>query len=210
MSDRRKIFNLCLAVYGDESVTNPDTDDTPQAGDLRDVYDQVYDAALSKHPWNDAIRLANLGAKAQGPAFGYGFSYALPESPVCLRVLVVNQEPTPWYANFGFSVPGRGPLVAPSKPNWVVRGREIQTDFGAPLPIEFIARVSEGNLRESVAKVVAMELAVATAFKRTQEPAMVALAKEERAIALSEARTEDAQEGGQINPFQSDFLQSRG
>ena len=209
MSDKRKIFNLALAEYGDETVTNPDEDTTPQAGILRDVYDQIYDSTLELHPWNDARRRALLPKEEDDPEFGYGNSFLAPTSPYSLRILMVGEEPSTWFANWG-SVPGRGPLVAPEVPNWVVEGRHILTDFGAPLPVLYIARVSEGDLRESLAAVIAMRLAAATCFKRTQNRRLTEDIGVKAEKALTIAKNIDAQEMGQINPFRSDFLQARG
>jgi len=131
MSNKRKIFNLALAQYGDESVTNPDDDNTVEAGALRDVYAQIYDSTLELHPWNDARRRKKLSKEQNAPEFGYSNSFLAPTNPYSLRILMVGQEPSTWFANFG-SVPGRGPLVAPEIPNWIVEGRHILTNFGAP------------------------------------------------------------------------------
>jgi len=208
MSDKRKIFNLALAEYGDESVTDPDTDNTVAAGRLRDVYDQIFDSVLEQHPWNDAVRRAQLAAEATAPVFGYSTSYLQSTNPYSLRVLSVNDQPSEWFlrrSNF----PGRGPMVDPTIPNWVVEGRKILTDFGSPIKVLFIARVSEGDLRESVAGVIALNLAAATAFKATQsqKTADTIRLKADKAIAI--AKNIDAQEGGRVNPFRSDFLQAR-
>lgn len=209
MSDKRKIFNLALAEYGDESVTNPDTDNTVEAGVLRDVYEQVYDSVLELHPWNDAVRRAELPVEETAPITDYANSYLQPTNPYSLRVLSVNGESSVWFGRFN-NVPGRGPFVPPAVPNWVVEGRKILTDFGAPLPIVYIARVSEGELRESLAAVIALTLAGATCFKRTQNRALTEQVQARAEKALASAKNIDAQERGQINPFRSDFLQARG
>ena len=209
MSDKRKIFNLALAEYGDESVTNPDTDNTVVAGVLRDVYAQIYDSVLELHPWNDAVRRHLLPMEAAAPITDYANSYLQPTDPYSLRILSVNNESSAWFQKFN-NVPGRGPYVPPAVPNWVVEGRKILTDFGAPLPVVYIARVSEGDLRESLAAVIALALAGATCFKRTQNRALTEQVQARADKALATAKNIDAQERGQINPFKSDFLQARG
>ena len=208
MSDNRKIFNLALAEYGDESVTNPDTDDTVASGRLRDVYEQVFDSVLEQHPWNDAVRRKQIAAEATAPDFGYSTSYLQSTAPYSLRVLSVNNQPSLWFSQRS-NFPGRGPHVPPTQPDWIVEGRKILTDFGSPINVVFIARVSEGDLRESVASVIALNLAAATAFKATQsqKTADMIRLKADRAIAI--AKNIDAQEGGMVNPFRSDFLQAR-
>lgn len=209
MSNKRKIFNLALAEYGDESVTNPDEDNTVEAGVLRDVYEQIYDSTLEMHPWNDARRRKLVAKSSAVPAFGYANTYLQPTNPYSLRILMVGDEPSSWFSRFG-SVPGRGPMVAPSIPTWVVEGRNILTDLDAPLPVLYIARVSEGSLRESLAAVVALNLAAATCFKRTQNRALTEQIQAKAKDALAIAKNIDAQEMGQVNPFRSDFLQGRG
>ncbi|MEE8206863.1 MAG: hypothetical protein V3T82_07930 [Nitrospinaceae bacterium] len=209
MADKRDIFNRALAAYGDESVTDPDEDQTVEAGVIRDVYTQIYDSTLRMHLWNNARRRAELAAEAEAPDFGFSTSYLQPTNPFALRILMVGDEPSPFFARNGF-IPGRGPLVAPPTPNWVVEGRKILTDFGAPLKILYIARVDEGELDESLAEVVSLRLAAATCFKRTQSRGLTDDIKKELAIALALAKNIDAQESGEINPWRSDFLDARG
>lgn len=209
MADKRDIFNRALAAYGDESVTNPDEDNTVEAGALRDVYKQVFEATLELHPWNDARRRAELPAEGVPPISDYSTSYLQPTDPYSLRILMVGDEPSQWFAQNGF-IPGRGPLVAPATPNWVIEGRKILTDFSAPLKVLYIARVDEGDIRESLATVISLNLAAATCFKRTQNRGLTDDIERKAERALTIAKNIDAQEMGQINPFKSDFLDARG
>jgi len=100
-------------------------------------------------------------------------------------------------------------MVAPAIPSWKVEGEFILSDFGAPLDIVFIARVNEGSLRGHLAKVISYEIADEIAFKRTSSARLAELVTKKAALVISEARSIDAQEGGQVNPWRSDFLDGR-
>ena len=205
---KRDIFNDAFTIVGDAAITDPDVDD--DAGVIRDIYDQVYDNSLMLHPWNDAVRRQSLPLSAEVPAFGYAKKYRLPTSPfVCLRVLMAGGEPSEFFAKWGSGVPGRGRMVAPAIPSWKVEGAFILTDFGAPLDIVFIARVGEGDLRSHVSEVVSNNIAAKIAFKRTSSNSFTQSVKKDATNVLSAARSVDAQEGGQVNPWRSDFLAGR-
>lgn len=208
MASKRDIFNGAFTIIGDAAITDPDKDD--DAGVIRDIYSQVYDNTLLLYPWNDAMRRQSLPLVNEAPAFGFSKKYRLPTSPlVCLRVLMAGGEPSEFFARWGSGVPGRGRMVAPAVPGWKVEGEFILTDFGEPLDIVFIARVNEGSLRGHLAKVMSYEIADEIAFKRTSSARLAELVTKKAESVVSSARSVDAQEGGQVNPWRSDFLDGR-
>lgn len=49
------------------------------------LWPQVRDAVLRAHPWNCAVKRANLAPLAEAPEYGFSFAFALPAD--CLRLL---------------------------------------------------------------------------------------------------------------------------
>ena len=61
------------------------TENTVSATLCANLWPQVRDAVLRAHPWNCAVKRANLAPKTTVPVYGYSFAFALPAD--CLRLL---------------------------------------------------------------------------------------------------------------------------
>lgn len=81
------ICNLALAHLGDAAIMSLD-DNSPEAALCNRFYEQTRDEVIQSHPWNFAIRRANLSLLAEAPPFGWGYQYQLPTD--CLRILQLN------------------------------------------------------------------------------------------------------------------------
>ena len=55
-----EIASLAISLIGGKSLTNIDTDTTPQAVSCRKWFDATRDEVLASHPWNFAIKRARL------------------------------------------------------------------------------------------------------------------------------------------------------
>jgi len=84
-----QIANLALTKLGPGSGYLSDlASDTTIAGQaLNRVYEMVRDELLETHPWNFAIKRAELASDVSTPEWGYDYQYSLPAD--CLRFLSV-------------------------------------------------------------------------------------------------------------------------
>jgi hypothetical protein len=78
------ICNQALARLGSKRI-NALTDNSIEAIQARQHYEQTRDALLRSHYWNFAIARSELSPDAASPAFGWEYQYILPSD--CLRVL---------------------------------------------------------------------------------------------------------------------------
>jgi hypothetical protein len=80
------ICNIALGNLGANLISS--LSETSAESTLCNVHwDNVRRSTLSIHPWNFAIKRAQLSALTNPPVFGYKFAYQLPST--CLRVLRV-------------------------------------------------------------------------------------------------------------------------
>lgn len=167
------IANLALTHLGTERITAL-TDAGAAARAVAATYELVRDAVLREHPWNCALARTRLAAELEAPAFGFAFRYTLPADPYCLRVLAL----------------GEGSAA------WALEGRHLLTDHAPPLPVRYIARVSDPALFDAaLVPALAARLAHAIAYaivqSREAEAAMWTLYQQ----LLRTARSLDGKEG---------------
>ena len=190
MPSKVSIFNAALTELGEDRVTSP-SEDTEPAKVCLARYDDVRDAVLRAHPWNSAKRRASL-ASTTAPAFGFANAFVLPTDPFCLRVFRLD------------------PDTHGLHPTWKVEGRQILTDEGAPLNIEFIARITdEQEFDALLADAIAMRLGAAVAYRLTNSRSKEKEVRELYRRVLREARSVDGQEGTTDPPLTDEFLDSR-
>jgi len=194
MSTKTAICNLALQAMGARpSLNDVDADATKVASELKAAYDNARDAVIRSHEWKFATALGTWAAMATAPAFGFGKKYALAADPHCLRVLRLHPD-----------YHGGAPL-------WRVVGRELHTDEGAPLYVEFLFRVTDTALMDPMfVEALALKLALATAANIIGEKAnkQAELARR-HAEAIRDARWAGAIEGRRRDPPAGDFLSAR-
>lgn len=192
MASQTDIANLALAHVGDHVITSIDDADDAAARKMKAAWDITRDAVLADHPWNFALRRASLAADLTAPAFGWQRGFTLPSDPYCLRVLAITSY--------------EGDAGEPFK----VEGRTILTDAVAPLPVTFIARVTDTELW-SPSFVTAMGLRLAWSVGPGLGAAAGRVADSKAAYdeMLRDARSIDAQEGTPAPFFADDFIGSR-
>jgi len=82
------ICNSALIKLGQDPITTID-DNNKRAKICKEQYDKVRKELLSAHPWNFAIKRAELTTFSV-PVYGFGLAYDLPVD--CLRVLRTNDD----------------------------------------------------------------------------------------------------------------------
>ena len=122
MASEVDIANRALQKLGAERIVSL-TQDSENARACNLVYPYVRDAELRAHPWNFAIKRAQLAADATPPTFGPAAAYTLPTD--CLRVLPTDEN---WNTH-----------------DWKIEGRKILTDDSSPLDVRYICRVTDPN-----------------------------------------------------------------
>lgn len=166
-----QICSLALTRLGHKAIISL-TDGSKGSGLASLHYEPTRDSVLRAHPWNFAIRRDAIAADSQAPAWGYARAFQLPSD--CLR-LVQLERPDAEYR---------------------VEGRKIVTDEGAPLKIEYIARISDPNEFDSVfIDALAARLAAELAVPLTDNAQIMDQMMSAYALKLSEARTMDSMEG---------------
>lgn len=83
MSSKTVIFNTALTLLGQDPIADPDGSGKKETA-CRQVYDVCRKALLEQHPWNFALKRANLDLESEAPAFEYSYAFGLPTD--CLRI----------------------------------------------------------------------------------------------------------------------------
>ena len=170
-----EICNRALDKLGEAPIVSL-ADDIKASRACARAYAPVRDAVLRDHPWNCAIHRTALAAEAEAPAWGYARRFPLPVD--CLRVLEVEGEA---------AGPGAG---------WIVEGRAVLTDIGAPLRVRYLRRLTDATLFDPLlAEALAARLAVELCEALTQSNTKRQMLLEDYAEIVARARSADGQEG---------------
>ena len=86
------ICNQALTNLGVDSAISSLTDDSSNARACNRLFARLRDQLLRQHAWNFAINRATLTALSATVGYEYAFSYQLPTSPKCIRVLELREE----------------------------------------------------------------------------------------------------------------------
>ena len=177
-----EIANRALTYLGAEPITSL-TDDTKEARSVNRLYEQTRDQLWRDHAWNFAIKRIKLAANTTAPVYEYTNAYDFPDN--CLRIIEVDTTSA-----------------------WVVEGRQIVSDAGAPLSIVYIERVSDPNLFDAkFVEAYALRLAADVAYDITASQTVAANAETKYATVIKEARLIDGQES--LSASETSWLESR-
>lgn len=167
------------------------TDQTEAARAVSDVYEQVRDEVLARHPWNCALVRTSLAADSDAPTWGYSYKFTLPTSPYCLRV---------WRLSEDFH----------GDAEWKVIGRTIHTDEAGPLYIEYISRVTDPEQFSTfVSNAISAAIGAEIAYRLTNSTAKEEAMREWAEMELRHGRSLDAQEGTADKIIADEFLNER-
>lgn len=146
---KTQIGNIALNALGAETVPDIATRNSTHAIRLNAVFDLIYDEVLEAHPWHFAKRRLYVAASGR-PEFGWGYSFALPTVPWCLRPLELDGDPL-------------------DEGDWTFEGREILTNQAGPLPLVFIARAPLEHASAQFASTMGYRLAAQVAWAVTND-----------------------------------------
>lgn len=174
MSSAVDIANSALTKLGAERILSLG-DDQKEAREMNALFTMRRDAMLRAYNWSFAMTRMSLSALADGPDWGYTYYYQLPSD--CLRVIQVSDEWVP----YGLADYISGPDNEPYK----IEGRKIATDYGAPLKIRYIKRVTEtGEFDPMFTEAFACDLAFHAAEAITQSNTKKESAREDKREAI--------------------------
>ncbi len=193
-----EVFNLALTKLGQDRATSP-TDDVEAVRVLASLWDLARDCVLADHPWRFAIKRDSLPALTAAPAFGWARQFALPES--CLRIVQVGDD---WL----FYTQDTASFTIEAAPSGA---RAILTDEGAPLQVRYVQRVTNvGVWPPLFCRAVAMQLAADACEKLTQSNTKFEAAMAAYALAIRQAKAQNAIELPPTREPESAWLRSRG
>lgn len=134
MANQVQIVNSALTKLGAKRITAL-SDNVKEAREMNAIYELRRDACLRAHNWNFAMERTSLAALTDAPEWGYSAAYQLPTD--CLRVVQVNDT---WI------IPGLADFIGgPDEEPFKIEGRKIVTDWGAPLKIRYIKRITDAS-----------------------------------------------------------------
>lgn len=172
MASEVDIANRALQKLGAERIVSL-TQDSENARACNLAYSTVRDAELRSHPWNFAVKRAQLAADASAPLFGYQNAFTLPSD--CLRLL----PPDVW-ANYNTH-------------DWQIEGRKILTNDSAPLEIRYIYRVTDTTQYDSLfVESLACAMAQELCEQLTQSNSKAQIIRSDYMAAIRQARKQNA------------------
>lgn len=175
MSSEIDIANLALTRLGEPTITSLSA--SSKGAQLCKLhYPRLRDAMLRAHPWNFAIKRAELSLSADTPAFEFDYAFTLPSD--CLKVIR-----TRWDAEATQGVEYR------------IEGRKLLCNEETAA-IEYVARVTDTTQFDDLfVDLLAHRLAAEMAKSITDDSGLIKGLWEIYQAKLAEARTTDATEG---------------
>lgn len=187
MASEVDIANRALQKLGAERIVSL-SQDSENARACNLLYDSIRDAELRAHPWNFAIKRAQLAADVTAPAFGPAAAYTLPSD--CLRVLPTDEN---WNTH-----------------DWKIEGRKILTDDGAPLDVRYICRVTDPNQYDALfIEALACAIAQELCEQLTQSNTKAQMVRSDYTTAIRTARKLNAFENISAEPQTDEWITVR-
>lgn len=187
-----EIINMALDLLTEAPIENFETDNRTVARFMRRNYPTVRDAIMRRHPWNFAVKRAEISADAEPPAYEYSYRYALPEKT--LRILPLTECG---------SQNGR-PII------FEVESGFILTNKSAPLRVRYIWRNDKPNEYDpNFIVALTHMLAMRAAMFMTNKASFAKDLSAPLTQALAEAQLLDSLEGSPAEPADDDIIRAR-
>lgn len=181
MASLIEICNRALTKLGVARIMSLG-DNNEQARALNTMLPLVIASELRASTWNFSVKRASLAALTTAPAFDYNLQYQLPSD--CLRVL--------WCGDF-YPGPNLADFKNGPDSDYVIEGRLILTNIGAPLKLRYVANIDDpAQFDPLFCEALACKLAVELAESMTGSSTMRQLAWDEYSQAIRKALRADA------------------
>jgi hypothetical protein len=169
------ICNSALIKIGAERIISLDADND-RARLCNEQYEKLRDEVLVSHPWNFAIKRAELAEDSDTPLFDFEHQYPLPSD--CLRVLTTD---------------------LPSESEYAIEGRLILCNEPT-LQIRYIQQVVDtSKFSKAFVEALAFRIAADIAYPITQKMSLMEDMHKLYDQFMSKARSYDSQEGRAFN-----------
>lgn len=177
MASSVDIANSALTKLGEVRIMAL-TDNVKAAREINAVFELRRNAMLRAYNWNFAMTRTQLSALSDSPSWGYTYQYQLPSD--CLRVVQVGEY---------YNIPGLSDYIGGTDNEpFKIEGSTIVTDFGAPLKIRYVRRVTNsGEFDALFCEALASDLAYTCCEAITQSNTKKESAKAERKEAIMTA-----------------------
>lgn len=185
------IANMALSRIGhNRQMTSFNDDATAEADLVRLHYPRLRDSLLRSHPWNFAIKRAELSSIDETPAFEYDYKFALPTD--CLKVLRTSLE------------------AENIEDDYRIEGRYLLSNDDTCF-IEYIAQITDTNQFDAMfVDMLAWAIAAECAMPLINDARVAQNAAGMFQALQRDARSVDAQEGTPRQLIQSyDWLTAR-
>lgn len=204
------ICNAALMRVGGNAITSL-TENTVAAKACNASYDIVRRDLLRSHPWNFALKYAELAQDATKPIFGYDFSFTLPSD--CLRVISTAEQEENNYLGLGSDFNGFVTISSSvdyaMSDQYKIIGRHIYSNNNKML-IKYISDVEDTSLFDpSFIELFAVRLAMTISYKISGSVQSRADLEREFQYLLTNAMQVNGQEGTRERIERSLWLVSR-
>ena len=205
------ICNLAIMRVGGQIISAL-TENTPAAIACNLQYDIARKDLLRSHPWNFALKLAQLAQNVDPPLFGYDYSYSLPAD--CLRVLITKDQEESYLDGLDSSF--NGYITISNRVDYMLSdsykiiGRNLYSDNGV-VQIKYISDITDTTQFDpSFVELLGVRLAMSIAYQITGSVQMRKDLADEFQYLLIQAQQNNGQEGTRERIEVSSWLSSRG
>lgn len=202
------IYNDAIALVGGRLITSL-SEDTNERIYCDVFYDKARQQTLVMHPWNFAVKRAELAEDVSAPAFGYDKQYVLPSD--CLKVIATENELSPLVPlgpgfNGYLTVSFRDTTA---KDDYKIEGRRLLTNDES-VKILYLYDVDDASLFSSPFRsILSYNLAIAISYKVSQSTTRGSELKQELREQMPLLLAVDGTEGSFEVKNVSNFVRSR-
>ena len=111
------IANLALILIGEQPIMDMENPTDKQGRTCKAMFEFAKKDAFNKHPWACLLHRVTLPANSISPAFGFAYSYTLPED--CIRLYRIIDPETNEPVDFEYKVEGNNILCDEEAPIYI-------------------------------------------------------------------------------------------
>lgn len=189
------IVNRALVKVGQNRISSLD-ENSKSATSVRAVYDQVCNTLMQSYVWNFTKTRVQLAADTVAPLFGFQFRYRLPTGTLRVLGIADAQEPQRNYTS--------------SLTAFKHEDEFIYTDAGAPLNLVICQKITDtGKYPPDFCNLLALDIALDIFYDVTKGTERYAAIRQDRAVALRNAKMNHAIENSPEVMVASEWIDSR-
>jgi hypothetical protein len=205
------ICNIAILRVGGQLISSL-TENSPAAIACNLQYDIARRDLLRSHPWNFALKMAQLAQNVDEPLFDYDYSYALPAD--CLRVISTSDQDEAYLYGYGGDFNGfvtiSNRVDYAQADRYKIIGRNLYSDDGT-VKIKYIADIADTTQFDpSFVEMLGVRIAMTIAYQVSGSVQMRKDLADEFQYLLTQAQQNNGQEGTRERIELSAWLTSRG